>query len=82
MLDEGLFEIAAEQWTKWGVTFEQFHKGVQLWSTNQRPSLRPLFSPRAMMTAYVAAMNASPMSSCRIATRQVKRGPNGSRSLK
>jgi hypothetical protein len=38
MLDEGLFEVADEQWTAWGVTFEQFHRGVELWSTNQRPS--------------------------------------------
>jgi hypothetical protein len=33
-----LFEIAAKQWTAHGVTFEQFQKGVELWSTNQRPS--------------------------------------------
>jgi hypothetical protein len=38
MLDEGLFELAAEQWTRCGVKFEQFRRGVDLWSTNQRPS--------------------------------------------
>jgi hypothetical protein len=38
MLDEGLFEIAAEQWTACGVTFEQYRRGVELWSTNQRPT--------------------------------------------
>jgi hypothetical protein len=37
MLDEGLFEIAAEQWAAWGVTFEQYRRGVELWSTNERP---------------------------------------------
>jgi hypothetical protein len=38
MDDEYLFQADAEQWTRWGVTFDQFRRGVELWSTNQRPS--------------------------------------------
>lgn len=38
LLDEWLFERDAERWAAWGVTLEQFRRGVALWSTNQRPS--------------------------------------------
>jgi hypothetical protein len=37
LLDQWLFETNAEQWAAWGVTFEQFRGGVELWSTNQGP---------------------------------------------
>jgi hypothetical protein len=49
MLDEGLYDVAAEQWAACGVTFEQFHRGVELWATNQRPSFLavPGHGPRA-----------------------------------
>jgi hypothetical protein len=38
LLDESLWEVEAEDWTPWGVSFEQFRGGIALWSTNQRPS--------------------------------------------
>jgi hypothetical protein len=42
LLDETLWEVEAEHWQPWGVTFEQFHGGIALWSTNQRPSFYAL----------------------------------------
>ncbi len=38
MLDEQLYDIAGQEWAAHGVTFEQYRNGVELWSTNQRPS--------------------------------------------
>ncbi len=38
LLDEGLWEVEAEDWMPWGVSFEQYCGGIALWSTNQRPS--------------------------------------------
>jgi hypothetical protein len=42
MSDEWLFEAEAKQWAVWGVTFDQYHGGVALWSTNERPSFYAL----------------------------------------